>query len=405
MGSFHFDSDWYRRLLARLLVFIALSFMAACTAAPIEPGFGGAQESPKPANTVTRSERATRRRPDPPTPNLTLTTTPWDPDAPRPTQTPVPPPPELLYNDTEGLWQIGPDWQPSLVIDQAGATLSPDGSQAFYQEENEIWLIDIATGQRRNLTENRDRHHCCVQWWPAKPGVLVLGSWLDGDDLGPSTGYLTILDTVSGDYSVLETDAPSNGIPAPGPDDHRIAYDRAGEAWIYDLDTGPEPLDPGVFGLTGIVRIGGPAWSPDGQHLAWTAAISDPGWKIVLVVFDLTSQSAWLLHPYEPAGRGGWFPPPAWSPDGQYLAFVSEDINPEMAGVWVVAVDGSEERYIGAGANPSWSPDGRWLMFTGYEGVGEDQIPAAWLVDVPSWYILRMDRPDDTTFIGWPPGD
>lgn len=399
------DSGEIWRQLRWLLVLSALAAGTACSTRTNEPGFNESQtsQSPESTSTVTPGTRATRGRPDPPTPDLTLTTTPWDPNAPRPTQTPVPPPPALIYSDSGGLWWISPNWQPTLLIDQAGAELSPDGAKAFYQDGTDIWLIDTGKGFRRNLTENTGRYHCCASWWPARSGVLVLGSWPAGSELGPSTGYLTIIDSESGDYSVLDGEVPSNGDSAPGPDGQTIAYDRAGEAWLYHLDDEPERFDPADYGLPGIVRIGGPSWSPGGRHLAWTAAVEDPGWQIVLAVFDLASQSGRLIHPYETAGRGGWFPPPTWSPDGRYLAFAAEDINQDASGIWAVAADGSEEVYLGPGSKPSWSPDGRWLMYTGFDGVGEDRIPAAWLVEVASWYLIRMALPPDTIEIGWPP--
>ena len=145
----------------------------------------------------------------------------------------------------------------------------------------------------------------------------------------------------------------SNALPGLSPDGKIIAYDRMGTAWLYHWDTGSEPLDLTSWGVEGITRIGGPAWSPDGRRLAWTAAVQNPDWRIALIVLDLDRQTALLLHPYQNAGRGGWFPPPSWSPDGRWLAFEAEDVDPGARGVWVIATDGSSSHYLGQDSNPS----------------------------------------------------
>jgi WD40 repeat protein len=53
---------------------------------------------------------------------------------------------------------------------------------------------------------------------------------------------------------------------------------------------------------------------------------------------------------------------PAWSRDGEWLAYIAID------GIWIVRKDGSDQRRIWTGAGrlvspPSWSPDGEWIVF------------------------------------------
>jgi len=67
---------------------------------------------------------------------------------------------------------------------------------------------------------------------------------------------------------------------------------------------------------------------------------------------------------------------PQISPDGRRVAFVmttaSEERDEYISNVWVVAADGGEPRRFTAGPTrdtlPRWSPDGRWLAFVSDRG-------------------------------------
>jgi hypothetical protein len=249
------------------------------------------------------------------------------------------------------------------------------------------------------LTGNSGRFHCCPAFWPARPETFIFGSWPAVDEVGPSSGHLSSAQVDLSAYQVLDADQLSNANYAPGPDGQIIAYDRGGSAWLYDWQDGPRPLDPSEYGPDNVVRIAGPSWSPDGRKLAWTAAVSDPEWRIAVAVFDLEAERARLLHSYETIGRGGWFLPPAWSPDGLWLAYVAEDIDPTQYGVWVAEVESGEEVFLGRGIHPRWSPDGRWLVTNSAEG--PDELPR--LIETGSWYPLQMNLPPGAVMVDWLP--
>lgn len=406
---------------------LTLWLAVACVPAEVEPSFGGpvpvtrggsptpfplptetvpvtlepvGSASPTPYETLDGELVPTPTPYETPTGGLVPTPTPPEPPIAPVTPTPVPPFPGMIYQDDVGLWRVDGDWQPELLIElPLGAVLSPDGRQALYLSGDDIWLVELDSGEERNLTAGSGRGHCCPQWWPERPGTIVFGSWPLDSDLGPTTGFLSAVQADGSGYMVLDEEVQSNALPAPSPDGQSIAYDRAGSSWIYRWDVGSEPLDPVDYGLTTVVRIGGPAWSPDGRQLAWTVAIQDPDWQIALAIFDLENQSAWLHHPYYNVGRGGWFPPPVWSPDGRWLAFVTEDSDPAMRGIWVVDVEEGGEIYLGLGNKPFWSPDNRWLVYHDFAESGRE--PSAHLIEVGSWYMIQMYLPPGAMVVDW----
>jgi TolB protein len=151
-------------------------------------------------------------------------------------------------------------------------------------------------------------------------------------------------------------------LPAWSPDGRKIAF-FSGNGKIYVMNAdGSEHLaltkpQPG--------RMRSLAWSPDGRKLAYLNACH-PG---CLNLYVVRSDGSGLRNLTSKLAAGGHFgdpgpaSDPAWSPDGQKLAFVRH-------GVYVVNADGSGLRNltpkpVGAYADHAWSPDGRKLAFVG----------------------------------------
>jgi hypothetical protein len=388
-----------------LIVFLVL-ILAACTS-------GGEGTGSNDALPVTREAAATaangvvtavQTEPTTPATEAAATPTPWDVPSVEPALTPTaaegpPPLSGLRYMTGDGIWQMDGGGQPVLLTNQSGAVISPDGTQALYIEEEQIWLLDTATGESRNLTAASGRVHCCPQWWPATPGTIIFGSW-PVENVGPSSGYLSAVQTDGSGYVIL-SEEQSNALPALSPDGRRIAFDQGGSAWIYDFESGTaSQLAPAEYGLENVQRIAGPSWSPDGGRLAWTIAATNPDWRISIVVIDLTTNTAQQFHVYENIGRGGWFPGPAWHPGGEWLAFTTEDVDPERRGVWLINTLTGEELFLGPGMNPIWSPDGRWLAYEQYSSPDSSRLLPT-LVEFGSWQQSSLPIPDGGQLVEW----
>jgi dipeptidyl aminopeptidase/acylaminoacyl peptidase len=113
-------------------------------------------------------------------------------------------------------------------------------------------------------------------------------------------------------------------------------------------------------------QVGAPAPSPDGRWVV--VPVTEPAYDEKDEIADL-----WLL-----SGNGdetarqlttakGKETSPAWSPDGNQVAFSAKRETDKAAQIHIIALAGGEARRLtdlALGARqPQWSPDGRWILF------------------------------------------
>jgi WD40 repeat protein len=315
----------------------------------------------------------------------------------------------LAFSTADGLWLIDRQGSAALVVDSSNARVSPDGKYIAYLKADangveDVWLLDRASGEARDLTNTPDRYETTPMWWPGRPDVVVFGS--DTASGMENHDYPTVVNLDGTGYGVLDTTL--GGPRALSPDGSAMAYggyDVPGA--IFHWDGGIESFDPRDYGISAD-KLLQPAWSPDGHSLAWLVAGDLQGQgnnQIGLAVFDLGAKSGQLMHVYQPSGGGSFPQDVAWSPDGSWIAFLTFGEPPatgRAANLWVVHPDGTGEVRVAEGLNPIWSPDGTHLasLRTGADGSQE-----IWMAEAGSWTTEQLSLPPEskaTSFLmGW----
>jgi Tol biopolymer transport system component len=280
------------------------------------------------------------------------------------------------------------------------ARVSPDGQWIAYEAEDstagssDIWLIEKATGEIRNLTNTPDRYEVNPMWWPGRDDHIVFGSDPDPLDGVWNSEYPTVIGLDGTGYQVL--DEEQGGLRALSSDGQAIAYggyDSPGA--IYRWGKGVEAFDPPEYGVN-AEKLYQPAWSPDGRLLAWNIGgdlTGDGGYLLGVAVFDLEAKTGRFFHIFAPEG-GGMVPSYLeWSPDGEWLAFVTFG-EPPVTGrapkLWVIRPDGSEEMYVGEGLAPTWRYDSEWLASLRTNDAGQQELS---LAEVGTWEMQVVDFP------------
>lgn len=115
------------------------------------------------------------------------------------------------------------------------------------------------------------------------------------------------------------------------------------------------------------------AYAPTGR---WLAVVSDRTGDFEITLRDTASGTS---RPLTADGMRNVHP--AWSPDAARVAFHSS----RRGGIWVVDVAGGAARQVApTGSRPAWSPDGRWLVYQSDEWVSELAQPGSHLLLVPA---------------------
>jgi len=243
-------------------------------------------------------------------------------------------------------------------------TLSADNLRIVYAYgdvgDSDLRLADVQSGAVRTIA-GQACDEAEPSWSPDGVYIAYHANCAESYDIyrvDSDSGTTTRLTTTS-DIDEREPDySPDGGaiVYRVNPRKETKTND-VGELWVMDANGG------NAYALGVIGRA--PAWSPDGQRIAYM--LNQAGlWNIY--IYDLASQHSTQLTHCTTNCR--W---PAWSPDGQMLIYntTTKPNNTVADALWVIPVDGGNPRRITSGTNagrPSWSHAGL-IAFSSDRGI------------------------------------
>lgn len=257
---------------------------------------------------------------------------------------------------------------------KSGLSWSPDGGRLAYASRGHIWVVAASGGEPRQLThappgpgDPRRAADRLPHWSPAGKWILFATGRDGNQDLmvvsedGMTSSYLTRTeaDEVSAAWS---------------PDGTRVSYtERAPEYFSgklkvleFDGATGTARGEPVELHQAPTDRGGGwaipeAAWAPDGKTLV--VALQHSGWDKLYSIPVAGGEPKPFTEGDSEDGS------PVFSPDGKFLAFVSNRHNLEERHVWILPIDGGSPRRLTSGSPvvegaPRWSPEGSRIYFS-----------------------------------------
>ncbi|MGZ7078932.1 MAG: S41 family peptidase, partial [Thermoanaerobaculia bacterium] len=188
----------------------------------------------------------------------------------------------------------------------------------------------------------------------------------------------------------------------PGSDRKQIVYECGGSIWRFDPATGSDERVP--IRVYGDFKNTVPYFRNVKSNIdGWS--ISPTGARAILAARgDLFSVPAKNGEPRNLTQTPGTREmSPAWSPDGKWVAYLS-DKNGDEYEIYVRPAEGAgDERQVTTGGkawkfDPVWSPDSKMLAFA-------DKDHVLHVLDVASGRVSNVDRDEygDLTFYRWSP--
>jgi len=237
------------------------------------------------------------------------------------------------------------------------------GEKVFFLSErddaNNVWSYDRKTKQVSQHTFHKDFD---VKSIDAGPDALVYEQAGYLHLLEPGTGKSDqLIIQITGDFSwsmsrweSIKPEWWSNA--SLSPTGQRVIFEYRGEIFTVPKEKGSWRNITNTSGVADRF----PAWSSDGQQLAW---FSDQSGEYQLTISDQFG----VIKKRVQMNASSFYFQPYWSPDNKYISFTDKDYSlyiyePEKDQLKKIDTDlyANPERSL----QPVWSPDSKWIAYS-----------------------------------------
>jgi tricorn protease len=256
------------------------------------------------------------------------------------------------------------DHSSKRITDWEGADTFPmwHGDDLYYVSDAgpahrlNVWVYDTKTERSRQITKHRDYD---VKWASIGPDAIVYqyGPELRLLDLKSERGGAVDV-RIPGDHTRVRPqlfdaadELQGGGISATG---MRAVVQARGDIWTIPAENG---MPRAITRTDGAVERS-PTWSPDGQWIAYTSDESGE-YEIYVTQSDGRGETKKLT-----SRKGSYIEDLTWSPDSAKIAFFDSG-----GTLFILDIESKDTTNVykrgigGRGVNVSWSHDSHWLTF------------------------------------------